>query len=113
MRKILFTNEVDTINGDFLQKVHDYKVLCITIENIYSYLLNVYFLHIFRINRELVVKIADFGLSRDIYEKDYYSDHMSRMRPLPVKWMAIECLKKGEYTTKSDVVSMPRYQSSL
>ena len=51
------------------------------------------------------VKIADFGLSRDIYTKDYYHIEDTK-RPLPVKWMAIEALTDATFTTKSDVVSL-------
>jgi len=52
----------------------------------------------------MMIKVADFGLSRDIYERDYYSCDGRRSR-LPIKWMAIESLEKGVFTTKSDVVS--------
>ncbi|XP_061165652.1 hepatocyte growth factor receptor-like [Saccostrea echinata] len=48
--------------------------------------------------------VADFGLSRDIYEKDYYSSNNRKTR-LPVKWMAPENLEKGIYSPKSDVWS--------
>ena len=51
------------------------------------------------------IKVADFGLSRNIYEHDYYSCDGRRSR-LPVKWMAIESLEKGVFTSKSDVVSV-------
>ena len=51
------------------------------------------------------MKIADFGLTRDIYDKDYY--RMSdRTKPVPAKWMALESLVEGHYSTKSDVVSV-------
>ncbi|KAL4226642.1 hypothetical protein ACF0H5_014623 [Mactra antiquata] len=56
------------------------------------------------LNEEFRVKVADFGLSRDIYEKDYYASE-SKKTMLPVKWMAIECLEKGKYSSKSDVWS--------
>lgn len=49
--------------------------------------------------------MADFGLSRDIYERDYYSSDNKKSK-LPVKWMAPESLEKGTYSSKSDVVSM-------
>ena len=52
-----------------------------------------------------MVKIADFGLSRDIYMNDYYKTE-TKDRPLPIKWMAIESITKGKYTTKTDVVSI-------
>jgi len=51
------------------------------------------------------VKVADFGLSRDIYERDYYSSD-NRKTKLPVKWMALESLEKGIYNSKTDVVSV-------
>uniref|UniRef100_T1J319 receptor protein-tyrosine kinase n=1 Tax=Strigamia maritima TaxID=126957 RepID=T1J319_STRMM len=50
-----------------------------------------------------VVKISDFGLSRDIYEGDAYFKR-SKGR-VPVKWMAIESLINHIYTSKSDVWS--------
>lgn len=49
------------------------------------------------------VKIADFGLSRDIYVDNIYM--RSTPGRLPVKWLAIESMTKQEYTTKSDVWS--------
>ena len=56
-----------------------------------------------RVDSDLCVKVADFGLARDMYERDYYRpDDLTR--PLPVKWTALECLDGAEFTTKSDVV---------
>ena len=63
------------------------------------------FTHIFlaRVDERRVVKVADFGLTRDMYQSDYYREKTER--PLPVKWMAIECLSSQKYfTSKSDVV---------
>jgi proto-oncogene tyrosine-protein kinase Met len=53
---------------------------------------------------DLTVKIADFGLSRDVYERDYYSSDNKKSK-LPVKWMSPESLEKGTYNTKTDVWS--------
>ncbi|KAG8173530.1 hypothetical protein JTE90_008864, partial [Oedothorax gibbosus] len=56
------------------------------------------------LSADLEVKVADFGLSRDIYERDYYSSDNKKTK-LPVKWMAPESLEKGTYSTKTDVWS--------
>lgn len=49
------------------------------------------------------VCVADFGLSKKIYNGDYY--RQGRISKMPVKWIAIESLADRVYTTKSDVVS--------
>ncbi|KAL0278477.1 UNVERIFIED_CONTAM: hypothetical protein PYX00_000292 [Menopon gallinae] len=52
---------------------------------------------------DLTVKIGDFGMTRDIYETDYYKKGTKGL--LPVRWMAPESLKDGVFTTHSDVWS--------
>ncbi|BFZ01768.1 hypothetical protein BsWGS_04807 [Bradybaena similaris] len=49
------------------------------------------------------VKIGDFGMTRDIYETDYYRKGGKGM--LPVRWMAPESLTDGVFTSMSDVWS--------
>lgn len=44
---------------------------------------------------------ADFGMTRDIYETDYYRKGGKGL--LPVRWMSPESLKDGVFTTNSDV----------
>lgn len=51
------------------------------------------------------MKIADFGLSKDLYSKDYYQSDEKNGVPLPIKWLALESLNSGMFTTMSDVVS--------
>lgn len=51
----------------------------------------------------LTVKIGDFGMTRDIYETDYYRKGGKGL--LPVRWMAPESLKDGIFTSMSDVWS--------
>ncbi|KAI8490696.1 fibroblast growth factor receptor 2-like isoform X3 [Branchiostoma floridae x Branchiostoma belcheri] len=48
-----------------------------------------------------VMKIADFGLARDIHNMDYYKKTTNGR--LPVKWMPPEALFDRVYTTQSDV----------
>ncbi|EJD76771.1 tyrosine-protein kinase receptor [Loa loa] len=50
-----------------------------------------------------VVKIADFGMARDIYRQDYYRKGGKAM--LPVKWMPPEAFLDGIFTVKTDVWS--------
>ena len=52
---------------------------------------------------DLSVKIGDFGMTRDIYETDYYRKGTKGL--LPVRWMSPESLKDGVFTSSSDVFS--------
>uniref|UniRef100_A0A8C9EUD2 Tyrosine-protein kinase receptor n=1 Tax=Pavo cristatus TaxID=9049 RepID=A0A8C9EUD2_PAVCR len=52
---------------------------------------------------DFTVKIGDFGMTRDIYETDYYRKGGKGL--LPVRWMSPESLKDGVFTTHSDVWS--------
>lgn len=55
------------------------------------------------VSEDLTVKIGDFGMTRDIYETDYYRKGTKGL--LPVRWMAPESLKDGVFTSSSDVWS--------
>ncbi|XP_072506797.1 macrophage-stimulating protein receptor isoform X2 [Notamacropus eugenii] len=57
------------------------------------------------LDETFTVKVADFGLARDILDKEYYSVRKHRHARLPVKWMALESLQTYKFTTKSDVWS--------
>uniref|UniRef100_A0A3B4XXZ6 Tyrosine-protein kinase receptor n=1 Tax=Seriola lalandi dorsalis TaxID=1841481 RepID=A0A3B4XXZ6_SERLL len=52
---------------------------------------------------DFTVKIGDFGMTRDIYETDYYRKGGKGL--LPVRWMAPESLKDGVFTAHSDCCS--------
>ncbi|XP_012136523.2 insulin-like receptor-like isoform X2 [Megachile rotundata] len=52
---------------------------------------------------DLTVKVGDFGMTRDIYETDYYRKGSKGF--LPVRWMAPESLKDGMFSSRSDVWS--------
>ena len=57
-----------------------------------------------RVNEHLHIKVADFGLARDIYIADYYRN--KNTEKLPVKWMAPEALHDRVSNEKTDVVSL-------
>ncbi|XP_062317300.1 hepatocyte growth factor receptor isoform X1 [Osmerus eperlanus] len=57
------------------------------------------------LDESYTVKVADFGLARDVYDKEYYSVHNKSGVKLPVKWMALESLQTHKFTPKSDVWS--------
>ncbi|XP_048480770.1 vascular endothelial growth factor receptor 1 isoform X3 [Plutella xylostella] len=50
-----------------------------------------------------VVKICDFGLARSIYKNDEYQKKENS--PVPIKWLAIECMMDRIFSTQSDVWS--------
>ena len=52
---------------------------------------------------DMRVKVADFGMARDMHSAEYYRlCHKSR---LPVKWMAPESFHDAKFSSKTDVVS--------
>lgn len=55
------------------------------------------------VGTHLAVKIADFGMSRDVYTCDYYK--MGGERPMPVRWMSPESIVYARFTHESDVWS--------
>ncbi|XP_078711064.1 BDNF/NT-3 growth factors receptor-like [Lampetra fluviatilis] len=52
----------------------------------------------------LLVKIGDFGMSRDVYSTDYYRVGGHTM--LPIRWMPPESIMYRKFTTESDVWSL-------
>ena len=59
-----------------------------------------------RIDAHFVIKVADFGLSEDVYAKNYFRQEQGSAMKLPVKWMAPESLQDGVFSEKTDVVSV-------
>ncbi|XP_033831788.1 muscle, skeletal receptor tyrosine-protein kinase [Periophthalmus magnuspinnatus] len=53
------------------------------------------------VGEDMVVKIADFGLSRNIYSADYYKANENDA--IPIRWMPPESIFYNRYTTESDV----------
>ena len=61
-------------------------------------------MYVLRVDDMLSVKVADFGLARDIYTTEYY--RVDQKTTLPIKWMAVESLLDGYFDEKTDVVCM-------
>ncbi|KAM8953398.1 epithelial discoidin domain-containing receptor 1 isoform 2-T2 [Pelodytes ibericus] len=53
------------------------------------------------VGENLTIKIADFGMSRNLYAGDYY--RIQGRAVLPIRWMAWECILMGKFTTATDV----------
>ena len=65
----------------------------------------------FRIDDNGIIKVGDFGLSKDVYMRSYYrqwsnTESDKPVIKLPVKWMALESLHDGLFSEKTDVVSI-------
>ncbi|XP_053555980.1 muscle, skeletal receptor tyrosine-protein kinase [Bombina bombina] len=52
------------------------------------------------VGESMVVKIADFGLSRNIYSADYYKANENDA--IPIRWMPPESIFYNRYTSESD-----------
>ena len=54
------------------------------------------------------VKVADFGLSEDMYSTNYFRQGKNSVDPVetkvPIRWMPLESIEEGLYNEKSDVV---------
>jgi len=57
-----------------------------------------------RVDKDLVIKVADSGLARDIYADDYY--RLGHTAKVPIKWMPPESIHDKYYNQKTDVVCM-------
>ncbi|XP_029467551.1 discoidin domain-containing receptor 2-like [Rhinatrema bivittatum] len=53
------------------------------------------------VGNNFTIKIADFGMSRNLYSGDYY--RIQGRAVLPIRWMAWESILLGKFTTASDV----------
>ena len=64
----------------------------------------------YRIDINYVIKVSDFGLSEDVYARNYF--HQGSMAAaggpvrLHIKWLAPESLTDNLFSKKSDVVKL-------
>ena len=52
----------------------------------------------------MIVKVADFGFSENLYSRAYVRTAVDGGVRLPVKWMAPESILDGVFSEKTDVV---------
>jgi serine/threonine protein kinase len=64
---------------------------------------------LFRLDENMKVVIADFGLSRNVQQSDDGMYVPTNVQNVPFRWLAPECLVNNQYSTKSDVVCMPEF----
>ena len=57
------------------------------------------------VNSQLVYKIADFGLSREISDSSIDGAYTTRGGKIPVRWTAPEAIAFRKFTSSSDVWS--------
>ena len=63
--------------------------------------------NICRIDGSGVIKVADFGLTEDMYGTNYFRKKKSEMgseEKVPIRWMAPESIEKDIYNESTDVV---------
>ena len=56
-----------------------------------------------------MIKVADFGLTEDMYGRNYFRQRQSVTGSedrLPIKWMAPESIENDIFTEATDVVSI-------
>ena len=67
-----------------------------------------------RIDLYDVIKVSDFGLTEDLYARNYYRQAKEDgVVKLPVKWMSLESLNDGVFTEKTDVVYYSIYKVDI
>ena len=63
--------------------------------------------NISRIDQHGTVKVADFGLTQHVYDRNYFRHDKSKEgseEKVPIRWMAPESIENGIYNEKTDVV---------
>ena len=71
------------------------------------------FFNIYRIDGHGVIKVADFGLTEDMYGTNYLRRRKSvsgHEAKVPIRWMAPESIENDIYNESTDVV---RYDISI
>ena len=62
----------------------------------------------FRIDENGIIKVADFGLTEDMYNSNYYRREKRQAgteERVPLKWMALESIETHVFDESTDMVS--------
>ena len=106
LRKLKFTTETERPQEPDEIALHVLVYMSIQIAKAMKYLSSCKFIHRDLAARNIlvgvdyIVKIADFGMSRNLYSSHYC--RVSKLNVLPVRWMAYECFY-GKFSIQTDV----------
>ena len=56
-----------------------------------------------------MIKVADFGLTENMYDRNYYrhdKTEVGNSEKVPIRWMAPESIENDIYNERTDVVSL-------
>ena len=70
---------------------------------------------LFRIDEKGIIKVADFGLTEDMYSTIYYRQEKRQTgteEKVPIKWMALESIETHVFDESTDVVSQEYHVST-
>ena len=72
---------------------------------------NILIVYTIRMSVDGVIKVADFGLTEDVYARNYFrvnidTPSQKAQIKLPIKWMALESIHDGLFSEKTDVVCL-------
>ena len=84
------------MNNNNLKDSHKINVYCVNI-SVYH-----------RIDQRGVIKVSDFGLTEDVYDRNYFRCHKGEdgnEEKVPIRWMAPESIENDVCNEKTDVVS--------
>jgi hypothetical protein len=70
---------------------------------------------LFRIDEKGIIKVADFGLTEDMYSTIYYRQEKRQTgteEKVPIKWMALESIETHVFDESTDVVRQEYHVST-
>ena len=65
-----------------------------------------------RLEESMLVKVSDFGLAKHLDNTSLYKLEDEK-KELPLRWMSLEAIEDGIFSTKSDIVSFIKSNSQI